>query len=807
MDDKLESIAEGDDPGNDPYPLRTVVIHRGEKGYGLTVSGESPVIVQDVKEGGPAAQAGVQKGDSIIKVNGTLVSQVNHKEVVQIIKSTQYVALTLKSLGEDEVSLSSPQDAPHRPLPPTPTSSKSNDRITAPLPVNMQLQNQFDVNKCKMLQMFLEKQRRARELIIVELQKGPSTKVLQKNLEKELESVNRQIMKIQEEIKNMKDIEASQFHSHGRSSPRSPPSSRSHHPISLQSHHSHTRSQSEIPPPLPARNRSLVTQISAPNISCSSLSLISTSPSSTTFAAAPPLPPRPPFQLERVGEGGLAQSLENIHKGPGLTHSVSSVSDSGYNVRPHSHHRAKSSPDPFSLQGSPGSARLGGSDSAMELSSSASFVSSRNKSLSGLSTDDNEPPGTPPPPYVSQHNLGPNTDDNDDNYERIQDDVDTPTGGNSAGFFPTQPILSMEDEEFSDPEPLEDHGPFQSLSKLWNHNANAYLAVFMNYVISNCDSSCLFFYMITDLYKEGGVKEMKRWAYEIHSSFLLPGAPLRLSSIEDSILHEIDETLQNELDKEEILRKVFWKARQKCREDLNEQLADFRAKRSAGLGSIFGPRDHTLEESIHNKQKELQIVEHLLVPCLESVSEDLKNATDQMFLTASCLATILQKYYGVKSQQSLQLIDRCPLFVSKERPLRSKFFRGSKKLVSRDHVFNQHAYYSVTYCNHCGLIIWGITPQGYQCANCEMNIHKSCVKLVEETCIGQLHKKESRGRDIRFSSFLGKIMPDDKDNRRKVSQVNAAHIAIARRGFEESGTEALGLMSETDGISGKKVVI
>ena len=36
--------------------------------------------------GGPAALAGVQKGDSIIKVNGTQVSKVNHKQVVQIIK-------------------------------------------------------------------------------------------------------------------------------------------------------------------------------------------------------------------------------------------------------------------------------------------------------------------------------------------------------------------------------------------------------------------------------------------------------------------------------------------------------------------------------------------------------------------------------------------------------------------------------------------------------------------------------------------------------------------------------------------------
>jgi hypothetical protein len=32
------------------------------------------------------------------------------------------------------------------------------------------------------------------------------------------------------------------------------------------------------------------------------------------------------------------------------------------------------------------------------------------------------------------------------------------------------------------------------------------------------------FYLITDLYKEGNAKEMKKWAYEIHSSFLVPGA-------------------------------------------------------------------------------------------------------------------------------------------------------------------------------------------------------------------------------------------------------------------------------------------
>ncbi|XP_042206131.1 rho guanine nucleotide exchange factor 11-like isoform X5 [Homarus americanus] len=628
MDERLESIVEGND-SNDSSNLRTVVIHRGERGYGVTVSGESPVIVQDVKDGGPAAQAGVKKGDSIIKVNGTIVSQINHKEVVQIIKSTQFVKLTLQSGPEVDVPNSvSPLDSVHRPLPPTPTPSKLNDRITAPLPANTQLQNQMDVNKGKMLTKYLEKQRRVRDTILVELQRGPSK-------------------------------------------------------------------------------------------------------------------------------------------------STSSVSEPG--SRPPSHHRAKSSPDPMGLQS--GTGFMSASDSVIDVSTISAPTGSRGKVSSVCSEDifAQEPPGTPPPPYASSStiHLYP-SDEMEENYSTILDDCDgggefppsapllpsphgtslpsrptlpglppkpgshhvspfssqvtsptSPNGQmlsstNAIGLCPTQPILSMEDEEFSDTEVLEDHGPFRALSKLWNHNA--YLAVFMNYVISNCDSSSLFFYVITHLYKEGVGKEMKRWAYEITSSFLLPGAPLRLSNVEECVLHEIDETLQNELDKEEILRKVFWKARQRCREDLNEQLADFRSKRSAGLGSIFGPKDHVLEESMHNKTKELNIVEHLLVPCLESVSDDLKNATDQMIVTASSLATILLKYYGVRSQQAHQLIDRCPLFVSKERPLRSKIFRGSKKQVYRDHHFNQHTYYSVTYCNHCGLIIWGIAPQGYQCTNCEMNI-------------------------------------------------------------------------------------
>ncbi|XP_058482838.1 rho guanine nucleotide exchange factor 12 isoform X3 [Solea solea] len=93
----------------DPTGLvqRCVIIQRDENGFGLTVSGDNPVFVQLVKEDGAAMRAGVQTGDRIIKVNGTLVTRSNHIEVVKLIKSGSYVALTV---------LGRPPGLPHIPL-------------------------------------------------------------------------------------------------------------------------------------------------------------------------------------------------------------------------------------------------------------------------------------------------------------------------------------------------------------------------------------------------------------------------------------------------------------------------------------------------------------------------------------------------------------------------------------------------------------------------------------------------------------------------------------------------------------------
>uniref|UniRef100_A0A669DRA1 Rho guanine nucleotide exchange factor 12 n=1 Tax=Oreochromis niloticus TaxID=8128 RepID=A0A669DRA1_ORENI len=83
-------------PKTDPCLVqRCVIIQRDENGFGLTVSGDNPVFVQLVKEDGAAMRAGVQTGDRIIKVNGTLVTHSNHLEVVKLIRSGSYVALTV----------------------------------------------------------------------------------------------------------------------------------------------------------------------------------------------------------------------------------------------------------------------------------------------------------------------------------------------------------------------------------------------------------------------------------------------------------------------------------------------------------------------------------------------------------------------------------------------------------------------------------------------------------------------------------------------------------------------------------------
>ncbi|KAK3885694.1 hypothetical protein Pcinc_010114 [Petrolisthes cinctipes] len=87
-------------PANEP---RTVVLHRGKKGFGFVLRGAkatSPLMerphergpalqyLDDVDPGGVADMAGLKKGDYLIKINGEDVSQASHEHVVTLIRKS-----------------------------------------------------------------------------------------------------------------------------------------------------------------------------------------------------------------------------------------------------------------------------------------------------------------------------------------------------------------------------------------------------------------------------------------------------------------------------------------------------------------------------------------------------------------------------------------------------------------------------------------------------------------------------------------------------------------------------------------------
>ncbi|XP_042153015.1 rho guanine nucleotide exchange factor 12 isoform X3 [Oncorhynchus tshawytscha] len=191
---------------------RCVIIQKDENGFGLTVSGDNPVFVQLVKEDGAAERAGVQTGDRIIKVNGTLVTHSNHVEVVKLIKSGSYVALTVLGRppglpqiplleGEAKVvflgahtgssSVTSP-NSPGQPMGERPYSP--HDRITSPLPI-WEENNSVHNQKVHILQKMLSKEQEDLQAMKEEYSRNPTPKLL-----KDIQEAKKHIPQLQGQL-------------------------------------------------------------------------------------------------------------------------------------------------------------------------------------------------------------------------------------------------------------------------------------------------------------------------------------------------------------------------------------------------------------------------------------------------------------------------------------------------------------------------------------------------------------------------------------------------------------------------------
>lgn len=73
---------------------------------------------------------------------------------------------------------------------------------------------------------------------------------------------------------------------------------------------------------------------------------------------------------------------------------------------------------------------------------------------------------------------------------------------------------------------------------------------------------------------------------------------------------------------------------------------------------------------------------------------------------------------------------------------------GNRFSINVPHRFTIHNYKIPTFCDLCGSMLYGIIKQGLKCEDCEMNVHKRCVKNVTNNC-GINNKK--------FSEVLGQL--------------------------------------------------
>ncbi|XP_056884262.1 rho guanine nucleotide exchange factor 11 isoform X5 [Takifugu flavidus] len=208
---------------------RCVVVQKDQLGFGFTVCGERVKLVQNVRPGGAAVKAGVQEGDRIIKVNGSLVSTMSHQEVVKLIKSGPFVALTLQGPPPSTAALPLeplPPDPPPNqkpplsgeapPSPPPPVSSglsgTPTQRITGPKPLQ---DPEVQKHASEILRKMLEQEEAELQNLLGERLKNPSPS-LEERIERAKRRAHQVRVKIQQDLEGARSELVSSYVIAGR---------------------------------------------------------------------------------------------------------------------------------------------------------------------------------------------------------------------------------------------------------------------------------------------------------------------------------------------------------------------------------------------------------------------------------------------------------------------------------------------------------------------------------------------------------------------------------------------------------------
>ncbi|XP_039279268.1 rho guanine nucleotide exchange factor 12-like isoform X3 [Nilaparvata lugens] len=207
----LDSGGGGSGGGTASLPHTKIVVHKDEKGYGMKVSGDNPVYVQSVKEGGAAERAGLHSGDKIIKVNGVTVTHSTHLEVVELIKSGPHVELTVQQHPAHRGGGATTPLHPSSPLLPTMASpppsrplhhhhsAPARDRITGPQPVDYKKQVELENERLQMTRVMLEHEQNYVEMLRSNLARCQQASQ-ESDLTRQLQAAERRVHTLQQQI-------------------------------------------------------------------------------------------------------------------------------------------------------------------------------------------------------------------------------------------------------------------------------------------------------------------------------------------------------------------------------------------------------------------------------------------------------------------------------------------------------------------------------------------------------------------------------------------------------------------------------
>ncbi|XP_061164872.1 rho guanine nucleotide exchange factor 11-like isoform X6 [Saccostrea echinata] len=621
VNDRHSSSVKGEQHGTqeetkEGYIQRCVIIQRDEKGYGLTVRGDNPVYVESVKTDGAAERAGVRQGDRICKVNGTLVTNSNHLEVVKLIKAGSFVALTLMN--------------------------KAPEKVTKPIPVDSRKSAELQASKLSEIKKYYDNATEELQRTRTQLQNNPADDKLASKV-KEQEVL---VKKLEDQLKVL----------------------------------SSTLNSSQ--------NNAQAAEESSPDIG------------NGDGSVTPWLPDGPKHKKSGSTPIDFTPDTRELRA---ISRSMSDASSRVMFRKPAP--VQKRQPGDISPEGTTG-----------PVSDGSSVSDSPNTS----------PPPSPTPTHPNNLEDTQSVHKKDLEYDEVSQTSQASIGQQQM------PIIAAEEDEFNSDEDmqnkLDDCGPFSSLHQL--ETKPAHMSVFLNFVLQNESPSALLFYITTNVYQQakGGIKELQKWAFEIFSTFLANGAPLKVN-VDQGLVERINETFNSKSsEKEDILRTVFNGARNFVQTEISNSLQGFCSKLGLGFGTMYGLQLITGISNMRQKE-EAEVALQILSSYIDKVPQsDEESKPDQSHAIAWAVATFL-RHNGIMDKKHSSM-ERVQSFMAKDKkkPL------IQRKRTQKGHSFQPQHFSRVENCIHCRELIWGVGIQGYQCSNCEQWIHKYCLDSLEDQC-------------------------------------------------------------------------